>query len=570
MALDPIKIDIQVDTKSFESKISSLEKKARDTWKDINQSLKLQLEFDIAQFQSKLSEVKTDLKDATWDREIELRVEANKLQRWLTEAKRNLNNLVNTWETWLSRLQAKFNWLWDKVKAVWQWFTDFLVKSWIVAGVSSLWNAIVDLASKQERYRVVLANSLWSQAQATESLNMLKEVATKTPFTLDEITNSYISLVNRWFKPTSEEIIKLADLSASQWKNFDQLAEALLDAQTWEFERLKEFWVKASVSWDKVAFTFKWVTTEVDKTDEAIKWYVLSLWELNWVQWSTAVQMNTLWWQWSNFKDSLSLAWTELWEKFLPYLKDVTWLLTKLSDSLRSSSKEAEVTSQKYSDLNMELEKQREIDEKILQQQMELKNARENLDISNEEYQKWIEELNKQSDESRSKMQAISNQMDQEVLKTNALKEETAKLKQEKQLLDEQYAKWIITEEKKIEEMDKLYARTKDNVIETTNLTFSVQKYNELKMDKSADIAQLEAYRQQALRNIDAQIKLNQTLSQWWALSRGTLWSLQAVWFSSVDKLEKTKADLVNKTTTNNFTVNNQMTAESLARKLTK
>ena len=62
------------------------------------------------------------------------------------------------------------------------------------------------------------------------------------------MTQSYITLANRGIKPTKEEIIKLGDLASSQGKDFNQLAEAMLDAQTGEFERLKEFGIKASKS----------------------------------------------------------------------------------------------------------------------------------------------------------------------------------------------------------------------------------------------------------------------------------------------------------------------------------
>lgn len=53
--------------------------------------------------------------------------------------------------------------------------------------------------------------------------------------------------------------------------------EALLDAQTGEMERLKEFGITAQQNGNKVAFTFKGVTTTVDKTDKAIQGYLLSL-----------------------------------------------------------------------------------------------------------------------------------------------------------------------------------------------------------------------------------------------------------------------------------------------------
>jgi len=60
----------------------------------------------------------------------------------------------------------------------------------------------------------------------------LKEISSETPFSLEEITKSYIKLVNRGIVPTKDEIVKLGDLASSQGKSFDQLVEAVLDAQT--------------------------------------------------------------------------------------------------------------------------------------------------------------------------------------------------------------------------------------------------------------------------------------------------------------------------------------------------
>ena len=70
---------------------------------------------------------------------------------------------------------------------------------------------------------------------------------------------------------------KLGDLASSTGKDFDQLAEAIIDAQTGEFERLKEFGIRASKQGDEVKFTFKEVETQVDFTADSIRDYVLSL-----------------------------------------------------------------------------------------------------------------------------------------------------------------------------------------------------------------------------------------------------------------------------------------------------
>lgn len=200
-----------------------------------------------------------------------------------------------------------------------------------------LWMATIWIAGKFEKFQSILTNTLWSVSDAKDAMALLKDVSSKTPFELDKLTESYIKLANRWFKPTREQITSLWDLAASQWKDFDMLTEALLDAQTGEFERLKEFWVKAQVSGDKVAFTFKGVTTTVGKSDEAIKNYILSLWNLKWVQGSMIVQSDTYEWRVSNLKD----AWTNLsatiGDKFLPISKKSVSALTETINKLNES-----------------------------------------------------------------------------------------------------------------------------------------------------------------------------------------------------------------------------------------
>jgi tetratricopeptide (TPR) repeat protein len=98
----------------------------------------------------------------------------------------------------------------------------------------------------------------------------------------------------------------LGDLASSTGKSFDQLAEAILDAQTGEFERLKEFGVRAAVAGDQVTFTFKGIKTQVDNTSEAIRGYVLSLGAAEGVSGSMEKISNTLGGRISNVQDSFT------------------------------------------------------------------------------------------------------------------------------------------------------------------------------------------------------------------------------------------------------------------------
>lgn len=179
-----------------------------------------------------------------------------------------------------------------------------LAGAFSVGAFVSFGKEVLAVTAEFEKFGAVLGNTLGSTALANLKLKEIEEFAAKTPFSVQELTNSFVKLANQGFKPTGDEMRRLGDLAASTGKSFDQLAEAILDAQTGEFERLKEFGVRAQDAGDKVIFTFKGVQTTVDKSSEAIRNYVTSLGDAEGVSGSMAVISQTLTGKISNLSDS--------------------------------------------------------------------------------------------------------------------------------------------------------------------------------------------------------------------------------------------------------------------------
>lgn len=326
-----ISISLTADNTQFIKKKDETVRLARDTKKELDSNRIFELEMKVANFQTKVESAKKTLAEAKKagqkDVEFEARLEINRLSRETTEAKRLLANYLNTWEEGTSRLQAKFNQVTWSIKWFWASLWWLLWSLWLTVWFASLWKEIINTAGAFEKYQVILTNSLWSQEDAKQAFIALQDIAKTTPFTLDEITQSYIKMINRGIKPTKEEIISLWDLASSQGKSFDQLIEAVLDAQTGEFERLKEFWVKAKVSWDDVTFTFKWVETTVKKTEWAIKDYILSLWNLEGISWSMSAQSRTFQGAVSNLQDARWQFAATIWSFIIPKITDlIKWL----------------------------------------------------------------------------------------------------------------------------------------------------------------------------------------------------------------------------------------------------
>jgi hypothetical protein len=180
----------------------------------------------------------------------------------------------------------------------------------ILAGVFAA-DKIIDFGKEvfrvrgeMQRFAAVLTNTLGSKSAAQEALKTISKFAAETPFSVSQLTASFVKLANQGFKPTAVEMRKLGDLASSTGKEFDQLAEAIIDAQTGEFERLKEFGIRASKQGDLVKFTFKGVETQTKFTSSAITDYVLSLGDLAGVSGSMSAISTTLEGRISNLGDS--------------------------------------------------------------------------------------------------------------------------------------------------------------------------------------------------------------------------------------------------------------------------
>jgi hypothetical protein len=187
-----------------------------------------------------------------------------------------------------------------------------LAGAFSIGALVSFGKSVVSTTGKFETMAAVLTNTLGSASQAQLAMSMITDFAAKTPFSVEELTGAFVKLANQGFKPSYDEMRKLGDLASSTGKSFGQLAEAILDAQTGEFERLKEFGIKAAVAGNQVTFAFKGVSTTVKNTSASIQQYLLSLGDMEGVSGAMAAISKTLEGRISNLGD----AWTTLMKNF--------------------------------------------------------------------------------------------------------------------------------------------------------------------------------------------------------------------------------------------------------------
>lgn len=170
-------------------------------------------------------------------------------------------------------------------------------------GIMAATQQVISARAEYEKFDAVLTNTFQSKDIGQSALAMITEFAANTPYQLNELTGGFIKLANRGIAPTYLEMTKMGDLAASQGKSFDQLVEAIMDAQTGEFERMKEFGVKASKDGEKVKLTFKGVTTEIANNEKAIKDTIIAYGGMKGVGGSMEAVSKTLGGRLSNLED---------------------------------------------------------------------------------------------------------------------------------------------------------------------------------------------------------------------------------------------------------------------------
>lgn len=201
-----------------------------------------------------------------------------------------------------------------------------------LAGVSVLFlgREIVSTLSDFERFEAVLTNTLGSNSAAKKAMDNLVEFAANTPFSVDKLTDSYVKLANQGLIPTNKQMTNLGDLAASTGKDFDQLTEAIIDGQVGEFERLKEFGIRASKQGDKVKFTFKGVQTQVDFTEKAMQKYIIGLGDVAGVSGAMAAISKTTGGQISNLGDSVTQLYLNVGTKLKPAISGTIGVLSDM------------------------------------------------------------------------------------------------------------------------------------------------------------------------------------------------------------------------------------------------
>jgi len=264
---------------------------------------------------------------------IKIDADIASLKSGLSSAEKQLQGFSKTTETKVSAIGAQFGKL-----------------GGFIAGYIGIQTAkqIVGTIVSFEKLQASLTTVTGSAEEAAKSFDMIKQFATDTPYSVEEITTAFIRLKSLGIEPTQPLLKSFGNTASAMGDSILHFSETVAKATVGEFESLKSFGIMASKQGDVVKFTFQGISTTVGNTSEEIVGYLKSIGDVQFAG-ASEKQMSTLGGSFSNLGDAFGQLFAAIGESGLSdILVSITAEATnflKAMESLISKEESAAVTS---------------------------------------------------------------------------------------------------------------------------------------------------------------------------------------------------------------------------------
>lgn len=198
----------------------------------------------------------------------------------------------------------------------------------------------VNAAAEYESMNVSLKTAFQGNEQAArKAFKMINDFAATTPYELEEVMTGFIKLKNMGLDPSTKALTAYGNIASSMGKSLNDMVEAVADAATFEFERLKEFGIKAKQQGEYVTFTFQGHATKIKKTSNNIEAYLKNIGMTKFAG-GIEAQSKTFKGQLSTLKDGVKMFSASIGNILIPILKDLMQKVQPILDRVQKWTQE--------------------------------------------------------------------------------------------------------------------------------------------------------------------------------------------------------------------------------------
>lgn len=148
-----------------------------------------------------------------------------------------------------------------------------------VAAAMAAINKVSDVQRQFDVLNAGLVTATGSAKNAQVAFSALQDFARQTPYDLAQAVEGFTKLVNLGLTPSEKALRSYGNTASALGKDLNQMIEAVADASTGEFERLKEFGIKAKQNGEQVSLTFQGMTKTIGNNAAEIEKYLTDLGE---------------------------------------------------------------------------------------------------------------------------------------------------------------------------------------------------------------------------------------------------------------------------------------------------
>ena len=137
-------------------------------------------------------------------------------------------------------------------------------------GTVKLVGGLINTIRTFEDLQATLKTVQGSTEAAASAFDLIRKFTAGTTFQLAEVSEGFITLRNAGLNPTQKMMTDLGNIAAGMGKRFDDVARAVFNATTGEFEMLKQLGIKVKVQGDKLEAQFRGTTIKLNNNAEEI------------------------------------------------------------------------------------------------------------------------------------------------------------------------------------------------------------------------------------------------------------------------------------------------------------
>jgi len=112
---------------------------------------------------------------------------------------------------------------------------------------------------------------------AAGAFQLVTKFTEGTTFSLQDVSKGFITLRNAGLYPTIDTMTELGNIAAGMGQDFQDVARAVFNATTGEFEMLKQLGIKVKVEGDNITASFRGVETTMKKDADSIVAYMRAI-----------------------------------------------------------------------------------------------------------------------------------------------------------------------------------------------------------------------------------------------------------------------------------------------------